>query len=1046
MSHLALAVEGRPDRLNSLAVKAFEVRFGDGLHDTGRWQGEGRWQGGVLQLQTRLVDVALAGLDKRLPAVRLRGPVNLSLEPQHNAATPQALLAKLEAQLQGAPAAPGAPAFTLGARADATLPSLTTTDGWQFAVRELKANAGEAQATAIAQAARHGEHWQASGHGELHRFDPAQWWRGEAGSAWRTGHHRLNGRWTFEGDGPAAGGNTPLAGHASLQLDPSTLADVPLQGHASLKTAGAQAIAIDAAVDSGSNHLQARGQWHWLGHRGKDAWDLQARLPEVATLGPLARLSPALAPWAPSAGNGTLEAHFEGRWPRMRSTGHVELNGVKAGDFSAVSLRSQWQADLATAESEVPLDASLTIEQARVGVQAVSHVGARLTGSARAHQLSLRIDTAARPPAWAETLTNRGQPIATALLLRANGRWTRGGDADRWSLQIEDLRAGTPEGEAVGGQLLEARDVHAELGFAPEAGLRQITAEPGSVRLLGAALRWSELRWQAGADAEAPPHLDVQAQLEPLRVAPLLARLQPDFGWGGDLAVRGHVVIRTGTAVHIDTVVERDSGDLSVTDEGGTQTLGLTDLRLGLAADQGRWYFTQALAGQTVGVLAGAQSLQLPAKAWWPTAQTPMQGVLELRVDNLGVWGPWTPPGWRLAGTLHTVATLGGRFGAPEYTGRLEAHGLGARNLLEGVNVTDGEVLLALNGPTAEVQQFTLKGGDGSATLSGGASFGEAPRAQLQLKATRFQVLGRVDRRMVASGQAQLQLQKDAVALEGRLRIDEGLFDFSRSNAPTLDDDVSVVRPSKANETSVPAAAARPRRLDLQMAVDLGDHLRLRGHGIDTLLRGELRMTTPNGKFAVHGTVRADQGTYAAYGQKLDIERGLVEFNGALADPRLDILALRPNVDVRVGVAVTGTAQKPRVKLYSEPEMSDNDKLSWLVLGRAPENLGHNDAALLQHAAMALLAGEGDTPTDRVMQALGLDEFTVRQQGEGDVRTTIVSLGKQISRRWYVGYERGLQSTTGTWALIYRIAQRFTLRAQSGEDNAIDVIWSWRWN
>jgi translocation and assembly module TamB len=445
-------------------------------------------------------------------------------------------------------------------------------------------------------------------------------------------------------------------------------------------------------------------------------------------------------------------------------------------------------------------------------------------------------------------------------------------------------------------------------------------------------------------------------------------------------------------------------------------------------------------------VLAGAQSLQLPAKAWWPTAQTPMQGVLELRVDNLGVWGPWTPPGWRLAGTLHTVATLGGRFGAPEYTGRLEAHGLGARNLLEGVNVTDGEVLLALNGPTAEVQQFTLKGGDGSATLSGGASFGEAPRAQLQLKATRFQVLGRVDRRMVASGQAQLQLQKDAVALEGRLRIDEGLFDFSRSNAPTLDDDVSVVRPSKANETSVPAAAAKPRRLDLQMAVDLGDHLRLRGHGIDTLLRGELRMTTPNGKFAVHGTVRADQGTYAAYGQKLDIERGLVEFNGALADPRLDILALRPNVDVRVGVAVTGTAQKPRVKLYSEPEMSDNDKLSWLVLGRAPENLGHNDAALLQHAAMALLAGEGDTPTDRVMQALGLDEFTVRQQGEGDVRTTIVSLGKQISRRWYVGYERGLQSTTGTWALIYRIAQRFTLRAQSGEDNAIDVIWSWRWN
>jgi len=58
----------------------------------------------------------------------------------------------------------------------------------------------------------------------------------------------------------------------------------------------------------------------------------------------------------------------------------------------------------------------------------------------------------------------------------------------------------------------------------------------------------------------------------------------------------------------------------------------------------------------------------------------------------------------------------------------------------------------------------------------------------------------------------------------------------------------------------------------------------------------------------------------------------------------------------------------------------------------------------------------------------------------------VISLGKQLSRRWYVGYERSLNATTGTWQLIYRIAQRFTLRAQSGEDSSLDVIWTWRWN
>jgi len=42
-------------------------------------------------------------------------------------------------------------------------------------------------------------------------------------------------------------------------------------------------------------------------------------------------------------------------------------------------------------------------------------------------------------------------------------------------------------------------------------------------------------------------------------------------------------------------------------------------------------------------------------------------------------------------------------------------------------------------------------------------------------------------------------------------------------------------------------------------------------------------------------------------------------------------------------------------------------------------------------------------------------------------------------------YERGLTATTGSFQLIYRIARRFTLRAQSGQDSSIDLIWTWRW-
>ena len=92
---------------------------------------------------------------------------------------------------------------------------------------------------------------------------------------------------------------------------------------------------------------------------------------------------------------------------------------------------------------------------------------------------------------------------------------------------------------------------------------------------------------------------------------------------------------------------------------------------------------------------------------------------------------------------------------------------------------------------------------------------------------------------------------------------------------------------------------------------------------------------------------------------------------------------------------------------------------------------------------MALLSGEGEAPTDALLRNLGIDELSLRQS-DGEVRETVIALGKQLSRRWYVGYERGVNATTGTWQLIYRIAQRFTLRAQSGLENSIDLIWVWR--
>ena len=306
-----------------------------------------------------------------------------------------------------------------------------------------------------------------------------------------------------------------------------------------------------------------------------------------------------------------------------------------------------------------------------------------------------------------------------------------------------------------------------------------------------------------------------------------------------------------------------------------------------------------------------------------------------------------------------------------------------------------------------------------------------------------------------------MQLDATTMALDGNFKVDEGLIDFTRSDAPTLGDDVEVVRrpvgapaPPAAGATtpaSLPApvgpitpVAPAERKVALDLRVDMGEKLRIRGRGLDAGLRGDLRLTTPNGRLAVDGSLRTVDGTYQAYGQKLAIDRGILTFTGPVENPRLDIEATRPDVDVRVGVLVTGTALAPRIRLFSEPDMSDLDKLSWLVVGRPSEGVNGADTALLQRAALGLLSGEGPGATDRLTHAIGLDSISVRQS-EGEAKDTIVSVGKQLSKDWYVGYERGLNATAGSWQLVYRLARRLTVRATAGSDNAIDLNWTLRW-
>jgi translocation and assembly module TamB len=833
----------------------------------------------------------------------------------------------------------------------------------------------------------------------------------------------------------------PIAGRLAFANDGTTLAG----------SAAGTLPHASATLDVAGARVVASGRLDSAASGARDHWDVDAQGADLARLAPLLRLATDALPAL--AGRVDAQASVDGRWPALVTSGSAKLAEARFGELQLAAGRARWHLG---STPQAPLELTADVRELRQSgagepQRTLARAQLHVEGTLAAHRLTLDAASPAQPPAWLDVLSAEAPPASrettppatqgSALELKAQGSLdvdAAGSGPLQWRGQVQRLalRPGAP---AKAPPWLAMNDVGLELRYDRAAARPSVALAPGRLQLPGGALRWTRLAWQGGAR----PVLDAQAELEPVAVAPLLARLQPDFGWRGDLVVAGRLDVRSAPRFEAAVEIVRQRGDLSVSDAAGTLALGLSDLRLALDARDGVWSFTQAFAGKTLGAMAAAATVRTDPGRLWPSADAPLSGVLEATVANLGAWGAWVPAGWRLGGRLHASASIGGRFGAPQYTGQVEGSGLGARNLLEGIDLHDGVLALRLQGETAHIEKFEAHAGDGRVAVSGGAVFGATPTARLDLVAEHALVLGRVDRRIVASGQAKLQLQADSIRLDGAFKVDEGLIDISRASAPQLGDDVRVVRAGTGADTAN-APAASGRRLALDLALDLGPQLRMRGRGIDTLLRGQLALSAPAGKLALSGSVRTAEGHYAAYGQKLDVERGVIAFSGAPDNPRLDIVAVRPDLDVRVGVAISGTAQSPRVRLFSEPEMAEIDKLSWLVLGRATDGLGGNDVALLQRAALGLLAGERGSPTSDLTHRLGLDDLSLRQS-DGEVRETVVSLGKQLTRRWYVGYERSLNATAGTWQLIYRIAQRFTLRAQSGLDNSLDLIWTWRW-
>ena len=244
-------------------------------------------------------------------------------------------------------------------------------------------------------------------------------------------------------------------------------------------------------------------------------------------------------------------------------------------------------------------------------------------------------------------------------------------------------------------------------------------------------------------------------------------------------------------------------------------------------------------------------------------------------------------------------------------------------------------------------------------------------------------------------------------------RLDEGV---SKS------DDVVVLDP-------VDPKRSTPNTLDLDLALVMGDDVNIKGFGLTGTLGGSLRVrAVPGREMRGSGALEVD-GRYTAYGQRLQITRGrLLWSNTPVGDPLLDIRAEREVGEVTAGIRVEGRASNPRATVYSDPARSESEALAYLTLGRPLSSLTGDEARQLGAAKSALNAGTGLLAAE-LGSRIGLDDAGVIESRA--LGSEVLSVGKYLSPKLYVGYGVSLLGTGQVMMLKYLLRKGFDIQIES---------------
>ena len=578
------------------------------------------------------------------------------------------------------------------------------------------------------------------------------------------------------------------------------------------------------------------------------------------------------------------------------------------------------------------------------------------------------------------------------------------------------------------------------LNLQPQAMPGWRLQQPSRLTYSNGAMSMSDLCLTAGdpllciaGKQDKAGNLDANYRLRQLPITLLMtAFASPDVPLRADGILQGDGAIRRNAAGAL-------SGDASITSAKGTITYNDRPDRPLVSYENLLLTGKLDTAGQQITLRTDLDSGgNIQGQVGISGAQHVLGGHLSLRIGNLAFLELLTSELAEVNGRANGDFTIGGTLAQPAVIGQAALEGFAAEVPKAGLKLTNGRMVLA----TSDAKVFRIDGtvtsGKGALAINGTAGVATDVPTSIVVKGSQVTAADIPSAKVVISPNLTIKQSKQGIDIGGSVAIDSADVNLEKlpgAGATKASSDVVVIdeKQQQVAQQKLPITAL--------VTVNLGDKTHVVGMGLDGKVLGRLVVSERPGKATTGQGQIAVTGTYKAYGQDLHIERGQLLFASTPIDnPGLNIRAgrnLQPNATIdegqRVGLYITGTAQRPILTVYSTPVMEQSDALSYLITGKPLSEVKGGEGNMVSAAAQALGSAGGDLLAKRIGSHLGIDDIGV-SSSDALGGSSAFTVGKYLSPRLYLSYGVGLFDPGQVITLRYLISNRWNFEAQNATD------------